>query len=110
MGKFSFLLVMVLASAAYAKEKPFTLTDSYYSKWENAGTWFEIVSNPEDDWATWSNDRLHQEFRCSVVTRKKYTAVYRCEDELVLRVRYDPKTQALYINDFRFERFKMEFE
>ena len=81
--------------------------DSYYSVWQSYGMKFVIVSNPEDDWATWSSDT---DIRCNVVTRKKYTAVYRCEDKRVLRLKYDRKTGTLYINGYPFERGKDEFE
>jgi len=107
MGKFlttTLFGLALLVNPAFAEE--FALTTSYYSAWQNTGTQFEIISNPEDDWAYWSNDNLNQNVRCNVVTRKKYTAVYNCEDQRVLRLRYDKQSGALYINDFRFDRFK----
>lgn len=83
----------------------FSFTKTYYSVWNNAGQRLELITNPEDDIANWSNANTNFDVSCRLTVKKETTAVFNCDGK-ALRLRYDAKSGKLYANDFAYDRVK----
>lgn len=106
MGKFLAITLfglVLLVNPAFAGG--FSFTDTYHSVWNNSGTRLEIVSNPEDDFAHWTNANTNLDVFCFPISKKATTAAFNCEGKPLI-LRFDSSSGQLYANDFPYDRIE----
>lgn len=104
MGKFLAITlcgVALLVNPAFADG--FNFRTTFYSVWKNGNQGLEIVANPEDDFAHWTNSQTGFDVFCTPTVKKATTAVFSCEGK-PLKLRYDKVSGNLYANDFPYSR------